>query len=336
MKVLMFGCGRELMPLETAKKSVDFIIKHSGGIKNLEMDFFGGEPLMNWNVVKETVRYARSLEKKYNKNFRFTLTTNGILLDDEKINFINEEIYDVVLSLDGRKEINDRYRITKTKNGSYDIVVPKFQKLISRRGNKSYYVRGTYTKDNLDFVKDVKHLYNLGFKNISMEPVLCDKKFKSSINEKDIERVLSEYENLCKELIKMKKSGKEINFFNFNIDLDKGPCVLKRLKGCGCGNDYVAITPNGDIFSCHQLVGENKFKMGNINADTFDDNIKRKFLNTSIYHKEKCKNCWVKFYCSGGCAAKNYQHCGDIMIPFDVNCEMQKKKVECAVALRFA
>lgn len=331
-----FGCGRELMPLETAKKSVDFIIKHSGGIKNLEMDFFGGEPLMNWNVVKETVRYARSLEKKYNKNFRFTLTTNGILLDDEKIDFINEEIYDVVLSLDGRKEMNDRYRITKTKNGSYDIVVPKFQKLISRRGNKSYYVRGTYTKDNLDFVKDVKHLYNLGFKNISMEPVLCDKKFKSSINEKDIERVLSEYENLCKELIKMKKSGKEINFFNFNIDLDKGPCVLKRLKGCGCGNDYVAITPNGDIFSCHQLVGEGEFKMGNINADTFDDNIKRKFLNTSIYHKEKCKNCWVKFYCSGGCAAKNYQHCGDIMIPFDVNCEMQKKKVECAVALRFA
>lgn len=331
-----FGCGRELMPLETAKKSVDFIIEHSGGIKNLEMDFFGGEPLMNWNVVKETVKYARSLEKKYNKNFRFTLTTNGILLDDEKIDFINEEIYDVVLSLDGRKEINDKYRITRTKNGSYDIVVPKFQKLISGRGNKSYYVRGTYTKDNLDFVKDVIHLYNLGFKNISMEPVLCDKKFEASVNKEDIGRVLNEYENLCRELIKMKKSGKEINFFNFNIDLDKGPCVLKRLKGCGCGNDYVAITPNGDIFSCHQLVGEDEFKMGNINDGTFDDNIKKRFLNTSIYHKEKCKNCWVKFYCSGGCAAKNYQHCGDIMIPFDVNCEMQKKKVECAVALRFS
>lgn len=331
-----FGCGRELMPLETAKKSVDFIIENSGGIKNLEMDFFGGEPLMNWNVVKETVKYARSLEKKYNKNFRFTLTTNGILLDDEKIDFINEEIYDVVLSLDGRKEINDKYRITKTKNGSYDIVVPKFQKLISRRGNKSYYVRGTYTKDNLDFTKDVKHLYDLGFKNISMEPVLCDKKFKASVNEEDINQVLNEYENLCRELIKMKKSGKEINFFNFNIDLDKGPCVLKRLKGCGCGNDYVAIIPNGDIFSCHQLVGEDEFKMGNVNVGTFDDDIKKRFLNTSIYHKEKCKNCWVKFYCSGGCAAKNYQHCGNIMIPFDVNCKMQKKKIECAVALRFS
>lgn len=331
-----FGCGRELMPLETAKKSVDFLIEHSGKIKNLEMDFFGGEPLMNWNVVKETVKYARSLEKKYNKNFRFTLTTNGILLDDEKIDFINEEIYDVVLSLDGRKEINDKYRITKTKKGSYDIVLPKFQKLISRRGNKSYYVRGTYTKDNLDFTKDVMHLYNLGFKNISMEPVLCDKNFASSVNKEDINRVLAEYENLCRELIKMKKSGKEINFFNFNIDLDKGPCVLKRLKGCGCGNDYVAITPSGDIFSCHQLVGENEFKMGNVNSGTFDDNIKKKFLNTSIYHKEKCQNCWVKFYCSGGCAAKNYQHCGNIMIPFDVNCEMQKKKIECAVALRFS
>lgn len=331
-----FGCGRELMPLETAKKSVDFLIEHSGKIKNLEMDFFGGEPLMNWNVVKETVKYARSLEKKYNKNFRFTLTTNGILLDDEKIDFINEEIYDVVLSLDGRKEINDKYRITKTKKGSYDIVLPKFQKLISRRGNKSYYVRGTYTKDNLDFTKDVMHLYNLGFKNISMEPVLCDKNFASSVNKEDISKVLAEYENLCRELIKMKKSGKEINFFNFNIDLDKGPCVLKRLKGCGCGNDYVAITPSGDIFSCHQLVGENEFKMGNVNSGTFDDNIKKRFLNTSIYHKEKCRNCWVKFYCSGGCAAKNYQHCGNIMIPFDVNCEMQKKKIECAVALRFS
>lgn len=331
-----FGCGRELMPLETAKKSVDFLIEHSGKIKNLEMDFFGGEPLMNWNVVKETVKYARSLEKKYNKNFRFTLTTNGILLDDEKIDFINEEIYDVVLSLDGRKEINDKYRITKTKKGSYDIVLPKFQKLISRRGNKSYYVRGTYTKDNLDFTKDVMHLYNLGFKNISMEPVLCDKNFASSVNKEDISKVLAEYENLCRELIKMKKSGKEINFFNFNIDLDKGPCVLKRLKGCGCGNDYVAITPSGDIFSCHQLVGENEFKMGNVNSGTFDDNIKKKFLNTSIYHKEKCQNCWVKFYCSGGCAAKNYQHCGNIMIPFNVNCEMQKKKIECAVALRFS
>lgn len=332
-----FGCGRELMPIETAKKAIDFIIEKSENIKNLEMDFFGGEPLMNFEVVKETVRYARSLEKKHNKNFRFTLTTNGILLDDEKIDFLNKEMYDIVLSLDGRKEVNDKFRVTKAKKGSYDVIVPKFQKLVSARdASKNYYVRGTYTRENLDFSDDVMHINSLGFNNISMEPALCSGKFEPSIDQNDLDEILNEYDKLCKKLIKLKKEGSKINFFNFNIDLDKGPCVIKRLKGCGCGNDYVAITPNGDIFSCHQLIGEEKFKMGNVNEGTFDENLKKKFLKTSIYHKEKCRNCWVRFYCSGGCVAKNHEHCGDIMKPFELSCKLQKKKIECAIALYFA
>lgn len=328
-----FGCGRELMPLETAKKAVDFVIKNSGNIKNLEMDFFGGEPLLNWNVVVETVKYARKLEKIHNKRFRFTITTNGLLLDDEKIKFINEEMYDVVLSLDGRKIINDKFRVTRGGMGTYDSVLPKFKKLVDSRSGKSYYVRGTYTKENLNFTDDVMHIYNLGFNEISMEPVMCDSKFEATLTEKDLDLILKEYEKLCKKLIEMKKGGSKINFFNFNVDIEKGPCVIKRLKGCGCGNDYVAVVPNGDIYSCHQLVGEENFKMGNINKDTFNENVKNKFLKTTIYHKEKCKNCWAKFYCSGGCAAKNYAHGGDIMKPFDIACRMQKKKIECSIIL---
>ena len=330
-----FGCKKELMPFETAKNAVDFMIENSGNIKNLEMDFFGGEPLMNFDVVKKTVEYARKMEKIHNKNFRFTLTTNGILLDDEKIDFINKEIYDVVLSIDGRKEINDKFRLTKTNKGSYNIVLPKFKKLIDLRGDKSYYVRSTYSKNNLDFSNDIIHLYNLGFKSLSAEPVLCDKNFKYTVTENDLDEIFAEYDKLCDKIIEIKKSGEKINFFNFNIDIDNGPCVIKRLKGCGCGNDYVAITPNGDIYSCHQLVGEDNFKMGNVNQKTFDHNLKNKFLNISIYHKEKCKNCWVRFYCSGGCSAKNYQNNHDIMLPFEVSCKMQKKKIECAIALNF-
>ncbi len=331
-----FGCGkRELMPLETAKNAVDFLVRKSGNIRNLELDFFGGEPLMNWDVVTETVKYARSLEEKYGKNFRFTLTTNGVLLDDEKIDFINKEIYDVVLSLDGRKEINDRFRVGKNKQGSYDLIVPKFQKLVSKRGNKRYYVRGTYTKENLDFSKDLMHLYSLGFKSLSMEPVLCDESFEPCVTEEDVPKILNEYDLICKKLIELKKSGKDIHFFNFDIDLNNGPCIVKRLKGCGCGNDYVAITPNGDIFACHQFVGEDKFKMGNVNSGKFDENLKQRFVNTHVYNKEKCKDCWAKFYCTGGCASKNYTQNGDIMLPFDVNCRIQKKKIECSVALQF-
>ncbi len=330
-----FGCIRELMPLETAKKAVDFIIKKSGDIKNLEMDFFGGEPLMNFDVVKETVKYARSLEKKHNKNFRFTITTNGLLLDDDKINFINKEMYDVVLSLDGRKEIHDKFRLTKTGKGSYNAVLPKFKKLVESRGGKNYYVRGTYTKENLNFSEDVMHIHSLGFDNISMEPVLCGSKFHATIDENNLNEALNEHNKLCDKLIELKKEGSKINFFNFNIDLDNGPCIIKRLKGCGSGNDYVAVTPNGDIFACHQLVGEDKFKMGNVNKGTFDENLKKQFLKTSIYHKKECRDCWVRFYCSGGCAAKNHEHCGNIMKPFEISCKLQKKKIECAIALQF-
>lgn len=331
-----FGCGkRELMPPETAKKAIDFLIQKSGNIRNLELDFFGGEPLLNWNVVTETVKYARSLEKKYNKNFRFTLTTNGMLLNDEKIDFINKEIYDVVLSLDGRKETNDRFRIGKNKQGSYDLIVPKFQKLVSKRGSKQYYVRGTYTKKNLDFSSDLMHLYSLGFKSLSLEPVICAENFEYCITDDEMPKVLEEYELACSKLIELKKSGKYISFFNFNINLSKGPCVVKRLKGCGCGNDYVAITPNGDIFACHQFVGEEKFKMGNVNSGAFDENLKLKFVGSHIYNKEECRDCWAKFYCTGGCASKNYFKNNDIMIPFDINCRLQKKKIECAVALRY-
>lgn len=327
-----FNCKREIMSLDTAKKAIDFLVSHSGNIKNLEMDFFGGEPLMNFDVVKETVKYARSLEKKYSKNFRFTLTTNGLLLDDDKIDFINKEIYDVVLSLDGRKETNDKFRVTKTGTGSYDLVLPKFKKLVEKRKQKQYYVRGTYSKENLNFTQDLMHLYNLGFKELSLEPAFYNEDFQKGIEASDLPEILKENTNLCKKLIEMKNSGSDIKFFNYNISLNSGPCITKRLKGCGFGNDYVAITPNGDIYPCHQLVGEQKFIMGNVNTNTFDEKMKDEFLKLTVYHKEKCKNCWAKFYCCGGCGSKNYKFSGDIKIPFDFSCEMQKNKIECSIA----
>lgn len=327
-----FKCKRELMSLETAKKAIDFVIAKSGNIKNLEMDFFGGEPLMNFEVVKETVKYARSLEKQHGKNFRFTLTTNGVLLDDEKIDFINKEIYDVVLSLDGRKETNDRFRLTKVGTGSYDVVLPKFKKLIEKRNGKKYYVRSTYTKENLNFSEDIMHIYNLGFSEISAEPALAGDGFEHAVTEKDLPEILKEHDKLTKKLIEMKKSSENINFFNFNISLNEGPCITKRLKGCGFGNDYVAITPNGDIYPCHQLVGEEQFIMGNLNEGTFNENLKKEFLKLTVYHKEKCKKCWAKFYCCGGCSSKNYQFNKDLKKPYEMSCEMQKKKIECAIA----
>lgn len=327
-----FKCKRELMSLETAKKTVDFLIENSGNIRNLEMDFFGGEPLMNFDVIKETVKYARSMEKIHGKNFRFTITTNGILLDDEKINFINKEMYDVVLSLDGRKEINDLFRLTKVGTGSYDLIIPKFKKLVKLRGEKQYYVRGTYTKKNLDFSKDVFHIYDVGFSQISMEPALSKEEFEFAIDKNDLPKILEEHELLCKKLIEMKKSGSDINFFNFNISINNGPCISKRLKGCGFGNDYIAVTPSGDIYPCHQLIGENRFLMGNVNKNYFNNELKNQFLNLTVYHKEKCKNCWAKFYCCGGCNSKNYQFNGNLKSSFDITCELQKKKIECSIA----
>ena len=331
-----FGTGRELMPLETAKKAIDFLIEKSGNRHNLEVDFFGGEPLMNFDVVKKTVEYARKLEKQHNKNFRFTITTNGLLLTDDKIDFINKEMSNVVLSLDGRKEINDKLRVSPNGSGSYDAIVPKYQKLVKERGNKDYYVRGTFTKNNLDFTNDVIKMAELGFDQLSIEPVVSDKKLDYSIKEADLPRVFEEYETLAKEMIKRKKDGKCFNFFHFMIDLDQGPCAIKRLRGCSCGNEYIAVTPNGDIYPCHQFVGNEMWKMGNVCQNSFNDKIKNQFAKTNIYTKEKCKNCWAKFFCSGGCNANSWQYEGDISKSHDISCELEKKRLECALMIKAA
>ena len=331
-----FGTGRELMPLEIAKKAIDFLIEKSGTRHNLEVDFFGGEPLMNFDVVKETVKYARSIEKQHNKNFRFTITTNGLLLTDDKIDFINKEMSNVVLSLDGRKEINDKLRVTPNQKGSYDVIVPNYQKLVSTRGDKDYYVRGTFTKYNLDFTKDVLKMNELGFEQLSIEPVVSDTKLSYSIKEEDLPRVFEEYETLAKEIIKRKKNGKCFNFFHFMIDLDQGPCAIKRLRGCGCGNEYIAVTPNGDIYPCHQFVGNDEWKMGNIKDNTFNQQIKDCFSKTNVYTKEKCKDCWAKFYCSGGCNANSWQYEGDIKKSHRISCDLEKKRLECAIMIKAA
>ena len=329
-----FGCGRELMTLDTAKKAINFLINKSEGRRNLEVDFFGGEPLMNFNVIKDTVAYARSIEQKYNKNFRFTITTNGLLLDDEKIDFINREMDNVVLSLDGRKKINDKLRLTKSGKSSYEMIVPKYQKLIKNRKDKDYYVRGTFTKNNLDFSEDVIHMYNLGFENMSIEPVVSDPRLNYSIKEEDLEKIFEEYEVLAKKIIEIKKKNKKINFFHFMIDLEKSPCAIKKFKGCGCGNEYVAVTPNGDIYPCHQFVGQDGFKMGNLNDNTFDQKLKNKFSSNNIYSKDECRKCWAKYFCSGGCSANNFNFEKNINTPHKISCELQKKRLECAIMIK--
>lgn len=265
-----FGCGRKLMPLEVGKKAIDFLIEHSAGRRNLEMDFFGGEPLMNWDVVKELVLYAREQEKLHDKNFRFTITTNGLLLTDDKIDFINKEMSNCVLSLDGRKEVNDRLRVRVDGTGCYDQIVPKYQKLVAQRGDKDYYARGTFTRYNLDFTKDVLHMADLGFDQVSVEPVVSDEKLDYSIKEQDLPRVFEEYETLANSILQRRKEGKGFNFFHFMIDLNQGPCAIKRLRGCGCGNEYVAVTPEGDIYPCHQFVGDEQWKMGSVLDGSFN------------------------------------------------------------------
>ena len=331
-----FGQGRCLMSFETAKKAIDFIIANSGTRHNLEVDFFGGEPLMNFEVVKQTVEYARSIEKEHNKNFRFTITTNGLLLDDEKIDYINKEMSNVVLSLDGRKEINDKLRVTPNGKGCYDIIVPKYQKLVSKRGDKDYYVRGTFTTFSEDFTADVMHMKSLGFDQISIEPVVSDPQLDYSIKYEDLPRVFNEYEKLANLVIETRKNGDFFNFFHFMIDLNQGPCAIKRLRGCGCGNEYVAVTPQGDIYPCHQFVGHEEYKMGNLNDGTFDNDMKLKFAKANVYSKENCKNCWAKFYCSGGCNANNFQYEGDILKSHKVGCELEKKRLECAIMIKAA
>ena len=328
-----FGKGRKLMSFETGKHAIDFLLENSGDRPNLELDFFGGEPLMNFGVVKQVVEYARSREKEYNKKFRFTITTNGLLLDDEKIDFINREMSNVVLSIDGRKEVNDYFRVLPNGQGCYDIIMPKYRKLVAGRGDKEYYVRGTFTNKNLDFSNDVFALNEAGFDQISVEPVVGDDDVYA-LTEKDLPAVFAEYEKLALKLLENEKKGKKFNFFHFMLDLDQGPCAIKRLRGCGCGNDYVAITPDGDIFPCHQFVGIDEYKMGNIDEGTFDQEMKADFAKAHVYSKPDCRDCWAKFYCSGGCNANNYQYMGDIRTAHKISCQLEKKRLECAIMMK--
>ena len=328
-----FGKGRKLMSFETGKHAIDFLLENSGDRPNLELDFFGGEPLMNFNVVKQVVEYARSREKEYNKKFRFTITTNGLLLDDEKIDFINREMSNVVLSIDGRKEVNDYFRVLPNGQGCYDMILPKYQKLVAGRGDKEYYVRGTFTNKNLDFSNDVFALNEAGFDQISVEPVVGDDDIYA-LTEKDLPTVFAEYEKLAQRLLENEKKGKKFNFFHFMLDLDQGPCAIKRLRGCGCGNDYVAITPDGDIFPCHQFVGIDEYKMGNIDEGTFNQEMKADFAKAHVYSKPDCRECWAKFYCSGGCNANNYQYMGDIRTAHKISCQLEKKRLECAIMMK--
>lgn len=331
-----FGHGRKLMTAETGKHAIDFLLEHSGDRHNLELDFFGGEPLMNFDVVKQVVEYARSKEKEYNKNFRFTITTNGMLLDDAKIDYINKEMSNVVLSLDGRKQVNDRMRPRVDGSGSYDKIVNRYRQLVGSRGDKDYYVRGTFTKYNLDFSKDVLHINDLGFDQLSVEPVVAKPEEDYALTEQDLPAIFNEYEHLAKEIINRKKKGSGINFFHFMIDLNQGPCAIKRLRGCGCGNEYVAVTPEGDIYPCHQFVGMEEWKMGNIDEGTLDLEKKDYFSKTTIYDKPECKNCWAKFYCSGGCNANNLQYAGSVFHPHKLSCELEKKRLECAIMIKAA
>ncbi|MBQ2745381.1 MAG: thioether cross-link-forming SCIFF peptide maturase [Lachnospiraceae bacterium] len=327
---------RALMSLEVGKKALDFLIENSGNRVNLEVDFFGGEPLMNWDVVKELVKYGRSREKECNKNFRFTLTTNGVLLNDDIMEFANREMANVVLSLDGRKEVNDANRPFRNGKGSYDLIVPKFQEFAEQRKDMSYYVRGTFTRDHLDFSEDVKHYADLGFKHMSMEPVVALPDESYALREEDLPKIMEEYDKLAVEYIKRHKEGKGFNFFHFNIDLDQGPCVAKRLSGCGSGTEYLAVTPWGDFYPCHQFVGNEKFLMGNVYDGITRTDIQDEFKMCNVYAKPKCRECFARYYCSGGCAANAYNFHGDIKDAYDIGCEMQRKRVECSIMIKAA
>ena len=327
---------RAVMSFEVGKQAFDFLIANSGTRRNLEVDFFGGEPLMNWDVVKQLVAYARSIEKEKGKNFRFTLTTNGLLIDDEVIDFVNKEMSNVVLSLDGRKEIHDIFRKDFAGNGSYDRIIPKFKKLVESRGGKGYYMRGTFTHNNVDFTNDILHMADLGFTELSMEPVVCAPDDPCALTDEDMPKLFEQYEILAKEMIKRKKEGRPFTFYHYMIDLKNGPCIYKRITGCGSGTEYMAVTPWGELFPCHQFVGDPKYSLGNIWDGVKNKECQDEFRSCNAYAREECRDCWAKLYCSGGCAANAYHATGSIGGVYKYGCELFKKRIECAVMMQVA
>lgn len=327
---------RALMSFEVGKRALDFLVENSGSRRNLEVDFFGGEPLMNWQVVKDLVAYARSIEKDAGKNFRFTLTTNGVLLDDEVTDFCNREMHNVVLSLDGRPEVNDRFRVDAAGNGSYSRIVPNFQRFVAKRGDKSYYMRGTYTHYNTDFTRDLFHMADLGFTELSMEPVVCAPDDPCALTEEDFPVLCEQYELLAKEMLRRRREGRPITFYHYMIDLKHGPCIYKRVTGCGSGTEYMAVTPWGELFPCHQFVGDPKYSLGNIWDGVTNAAAQEEFRACNAYSRPDCKDCWARLYCSGGCAANSYHATGSIGGVYEYGCRLFKKRMECAIMLQAA
>ena len=322
---------RAVMSFEVGKRALDFLIEHSGNRRNLEVDFFGGEPLMNFDVVKQLVAYARSIEKQHNKNFRFTLTTNGVLIDDDVIDFANREMSNVVLSLDGRKEIHDRYRVDYAGNGSWDRIVPKFQKLVEARGGRNYYMRGTFTHANPDFLKDIQQMLDLGFTELSMEPVVSAPGDPSELTQEDLPVVLEQYEKLAELMLKRDREGRPFTFYHYMIDLTGGPCIYKRISGCGSGTEYMAVTPWGDLYPCHQFVGEEKFRLGSIYEGVTNTEVQSQFAACNVYAHPQCRDCWARLYCSGGCAANAYHSTGSVTGVYEYGCTLFRKRMECAI-----
>lgn len=325
---------RAVMSFEVGKQALDFLIANSGTRHNLEVDFFGGEPLMNWQVVKDLVLYARSIEKQHNKNFRFTLTTNGILIDDDVIDFCNKEMSNVVLSLDGRKEVHDRYRVDYAGNGSWEKVVPKFQKLVAARGDKNYYMRGTFTHANPDFLNDIKCMLDLGFTELSMEPVVCPKDDPEALTPEDIEIIKDQYDQLAELMRQRRKEGRPFTFYHYMIDLKGGPCIYKRISGCGSGTEYMAVTPWGDLYPCHQFVGDESYKLGDIWNGVSNHERQEEFRSCNVYARPECADCWAKLWCSGGCAANALHASGSIRGIYEAGCELFRKRIECAIMLQ--
>ena len=323
------------MSLETAKKAIDYVVKRSGPRRNIEIDLFGGEPTMMMDTIKEIIAYARENEAKWNKKIRFTMTTNATLLTDEMMDYMDKELENIILSIDGRKEVNDKVRIRFDGKGSYDQILPNIKKMVAKRDKtKAHTVRGTFTRENLDFYEDVKMMVDEGFREISIEPVVLEDGHPLALRREDLPKIFESYDKLYDELVQKKAEGKEFNFYHFKVDLNGGPCVYKRISGCGAGFEYVAITPQGEVYPCHQFVGKEEYKLGSIYDDTYDAELGKKFKKAHIYNKPKCRNCWARFYCSGGCQANNIAFNNDINNPYDIGCEMQKKRIECAIALK--